>query len=81
MDKHVTIPEKRVDNRTGLKERKKRRGGGGGGEHKGSLFSGRDKSEVSFWIFNILQGTKQSYSGLVSGTEGKGGARGWLHAS
>lgn len=86
VDKHVTIPEKLVDNRTGLKERVKRRGGGG--EHKGSLFSGRDKSEVSFWIFNILQGTKQSYSGLVSGTEGKGGrkrlgecVRGRLHAS
>lgn len=38
----------------------------GGRQHKGSLFSRRDKSEVSFWIFNILKGTKQSYSGLVS---------------
>lgn len=37
-----------------------------GPQHKGSLFLGRDKSEVSFWIFNILQGTKQSYSGPVS---------------
>lgn len=37
-----------------------------GPQYKASLFSGRDKSEVSFWIFNILQGTKQSYSGPVS---------------
>lgn len=77
-NKHVTIQEKLVDNRTGLKERVKRRGGG---EHKGSLFSGRDKSEVSFWIFNILQGTKQSYSGLVSGTGGWRGAKGLLSVS
>lgn len=28
---------------------------------------GQDKSEVSSWISNILQGTKQSYSSLVSG--------------
>lgn len=47
-----------------LKREGKRRGGR---QHKGSLFLGRDKSEVSFWIFNILQGTKQSYSSLVSG--------------
>lgn len=44
-----------------------------GGEEKrravaqGLFVLGRDKSEVSFWIFNILQGTKQSYSSLVSG--------------
>lgn len=38
-----------------------------GGWHKGSLF-GLDKSGVSFWIFNILQGTQQSYSSLVSGS-------------
>lgn len=47
-----------------LKKEGERRGGR---QHKGSLFLGRDKSEVSFWIFNILQGTKQSYSSLVSG--------------
>lgn len=47
-----------------LKWEGKRRGGR---QHKGSLFLGRDKSEVSFWIFNILQGTKRSYSSLVSG--------------
>lgn len=40
---------------------------GWGGRHKGSLF-GLDKSGVSFWIFNILQGTQQSYSSLVSGS-------------
>lgn len=37
-----------------------------GGSIRAFLFAGRDKSEVSFWTFNILQGTKQSYSGLVS---------------
>lgn len=46
-----------------LKREGKRRGGR---QHKGPLFSGRDKSEVSVWTFNILQGTKRSYSGLVS---------------
>ena len=53
-----------------LKREGKKRGGR---QHKGPLFLGRDKSEVSFWIFNILQGTKQSYSSLVSGFFGGGG--------
>lgn len=64
-----------------MHERKRR----GGRQHKGSLFSGPDKSEVSFWIFNILQGTKQSYSGLVSEFSFLGGGglgcRGLIHVS
>lgn len=42
---------------------------------QGLFVFGQDKSEVSFWIFNILKGTKHSYSSLVSGGFWRGGAQ------
>lgn len=53
-----------LDDSTSMVFKKKRKGRSRGWQHKGSLSLRR---ELSYWIFNILQGTKQSYSSLVSG--------------
>lgn len=52
------------DDSTAIVFIKRGKGRSGGWQHKGSLSLGR---ELSYWIFNIPQGTKQSYSSLVSG--------------